>query len=139
MTSPVLEPADAARVESAVTWLASPQVRAELPATENLSPFGLQPPAYRLKIQTGAGAEYALEIGRTTPTGGLMYVRYPARAGVLMVSEYGVRDVLDLYDSLPYVATALPPVETTSVAPGPATAEDGAGTATPGASITPTP
>jgi len=139
MTSPVHEAADAARVESAVTWLASPQVRAELPATEDLSPFGLQTPAYRLTIQTREGAEYAIEVGRTIPTGGLMYVRSPARSGVLMVSEYGVRDVLDLYDSLPYAATALPQLETTFVAPGPATAEAGMETATPGAINTPTP
>ena len=139
MTSPVAQAADAARVETAVTWLASPQVRAELPATESYAPFGLEPPANRIRIRTQAGAEYVVEVGRAAPTGGLMYVRFAGRAGVLLVSEYGVRDVLDMYDSLPYAATPLPPPETTSVAPGLTPAVEGAGTPTSGATASPMP
>jgi hypothetical protein len=125
MTSPVNAPADAARVESAVTWLASPQVRDELPGSKDLEPYGLASPAHRLVVTTKDGAEYALDVGRAVPTGGYVYVLHPARAGILVVSEYGVQDVVDLLTTLPFIPTPVPtigpPPASTPTAPPPIT------------------
>jgi hypothetical protein len=136
MTSPVAEPADAARVESVVTWLASPQVRGELPDADDLAPFGLETPAYRFRIQTRDDAEYSLEVGRSAPTGGWVYVRVPSRAGILLISEYGVQDVIDLYDSLPFAST---PTPTLGAAPSATAAVEAPATILPEAALTPTP
>jgi len=105
---PLAGPADAGRLERAVSWLASPLVRVEFEAPGDLTPFELDPPRYRVRVITGQGAEQAFAIGRAAPTGDMVYARMPGRTGIVLLSVLGVEEVLDLLEPLPLVPTATP-------------------------------
>ncbi len=131
LVEPEAVPADTARVEQAVAWLALPIPRSQVDDAGDLAAFGLDTPHQRVTAGTDDGRELTFEVGDEAPTGTLTYVRLPDRSGVLVVSKYGLSDVLSLLDPLP-----IPEPTGTPTAPAPTvTAEP---TETPG-TATPTP
>lgn len=106
MQEPQAGLADAGRLERAVSWLASPPVRSELEAPDDLAPFELDPPRYRVRLSTRQGAEQAFVIGRAAPTEDTVYALMPGRTGIVLLSGYGVDEVLGLLEPLPFVPTA---------------------------------
>ncbi|MCJ7511791.1 MAG: DUF4340 domain-containing protein [Anaerolineales bacterium] len=103
LQAPQSAPADAGRLERAVSWLISPPVRAELDLQADLAPFELDPPRYRVRLETADSAERSFAIGRVAPTGDTVYVLMPGRPGIVLLSDYGVAEVLSLLDPLPVV------------------------------------
>jgi len=101
LSQPHAGPAEAGRLERAVSWLASPPVRDVIDASGDLTPFELDPPRYRARVITREGDEWSFDIGRQAPTGDTMYARIADRAGILLLSRYGVEEVLNLLDPIP--------------------------------------
>ncbi len=100
VVSPNAGPADADRVERAVSWLASPSPRAEVLDVIDLSAFQLDRPRYRVEIVLRDGSRNTFQVGRQSPTGGSSYVLVPGRVGVAVVSDLGLEEVLTLRDDL---------------------------------------
>ncbi len=100
IVSPQPGPTDAARVERAVSWLASPAPRTELHDISDLTPFQLSEPSYRVEITLEDGSKLSFSVGREAPTGGSRYVSVPERPGVLVVSNLGLQEVLNLQPDL---------------------------------------
>lgn len=86
-------------VEMAVIWLASPRPRAVLSPGGNLADYGLAPPVARITLSLRDGSSRVLEVGGATPGGTTTYVRLPGAESVLVVSKYGLSQVLTLVDS----------------------------------------
>jgi hypothetical protein len=116
MMEPDEGPADAAKVEWAVTALVSPRPQATLPMPGDLEPFGLAEPSQRVTVFMAGDATRSFEIGRVSPAGGVFYVTVPGRAEIVMLNEYSLLDVLSLLYELPYAPTATPG-EPTSLPP----------------------
>lgn len=116
MVEPEEAPADAARVEWAVTALVSPRPQATLPLPDDLEPFGLAEPSMRVTVYLAGDVARAFDVGRVSPTGGVYYVTVPGRAEIVLLNEYSLSDVLSLLDELPYAPTATPG-EPTSLPP----------------------
>jgi hypothetical protein len=108
MIKPEEGPADAARVEWAVTALVSPRPQATLPMPDDLEPFGLAEPSLRVTVFMADGVTRSFEVGRVSPAGGVFYVTVPGRDEIVMLNEYSLSDVLSLLDELPYAPTATP-------------------------------
>ncbi len=110
---------DAGRVERAATWLLAPVPRAEIGAQEDLEPFGLADPSYRVTVTLSGGTELVLEIGRETPIGDSRYVNFAGREGVLVFTQAGLDEVLGLLNDLIAPPTApVPPTATRTPVPG---------------------
>ena len=116
IVSPQPEAADPARVERAVSWLASPAPRAEILEATDLKPFQLDEPSYRIEVRLRDGSRQSFSVGREAPTGGSRYVSMAGRVGVLVVSSFGLDEVLTLHRDLLPTPTPEPTVEPT-VAP----------------------
>lgn len=118
IVAPQPGPADPARVERAVSWLASPAPRAELHDVTDLSPFQLSEPTYRVELTLRDGRKLGFRVGREAPTGGSRYVNIDGREGVMVVSSFGLEEVLNLQpDLLPTPTpgpTATPTVPSTA-------------------------
>ena len=108
LRQPQAGPADAGRLERAVSWLAGPPVRAELEAPDDLTPFELDPPRYRVRLVTRQGSERTFGIGRQAPTGDTVYAMMPGRTGIALLSSFGVEEVLGLLELLPLPANGMP-------------------------------
>lgn len=93
---PTSMPAEASRVERAVSWLASPAPRAELFEAIDLAAFELDDPHYRVEVETRSGDRFTLAVGREAPTGGSRYATSEGRPGVLVISTLGLDEVLNL-------------------------------------------
>jgi hypothetical protein len=104
------------KVERAVGWLASPAPRAEIPEAADLQPFQLDEPRYRIEVRLADGSNLTFSVGREAPTGGSRYVSMAGRVGVLVVSSFGLDDVLTLHRDLLPTPTPEPTLEPT-VAP----------------------
>jgi hypothetical protein len=110
---------DAGRVERAATWLLAPIPRAEIGPQEDLEPFGLAEPSYKVTVTLSGGTELVLEIGRETPTGGSRYVNFAGREGVLVFTQAGLDEVLGLLsDLIPTPTPIVPPTATRTAVPG---------------------
>ncbi|MGH2605421.1 MAG: DUF4340 domain-containing protein [Anaerolineales bacterium] len=110
---------DAGRVERAATWLLAPVPRAEIGPQEDLEPFGLVEPSYKVTVTLSGGTELVLDIGRETPTGSSRYVNFAGREGVLVFSQAGLDEVLGLLDDLIAPPTPIvPPTATRTEVPG---------------------
>lgn len=122
------------RVQRALDWLASPRPRTTIPDPADLLAFGLAEPATRVTIQLRDGEDRVFEVGADAPTGTTQYIRLPGQATVLVVSKYGLEDVLGLLeDVLPTptpTATTAPEESSQETAPA-------AGTPVPGATSVP--
>jgi hypothetical protein len=109
-------------VERAATWLASPQPRAVLPASDDLQAFGLDQPAKRISLTLEDGSQKQLDVGRTDPTGSVVYARVPDSSDVLLMSKFGLDEVLTLLETIPTAAptpTATASATAASVTPSP--------------------
>ena len=116
IVSPRPGAADPARVERAIGWLPSPAPRAEIPEATDLQPFQLDEPSYRIEVRLAGGSNLSFSVGREAPTGGSRYVSMAGRVGVLVVSSFGLDEVLTLHRDLLPTPTPEPTVEPT-VAP----------------------
>ena len=96
-------PADAARVERAVSWLSSLRPRAHLPEVEDLSDFALDDPLYRVELVLANGEHLLFTVGRETPIGGSRYAASPGIAGVVTLRTLELDNVLELAGDLPLV------------------------------------
>ncbi|MEW6569181.1 MAG: DUF4340 domain-containing protein [Chloroflexota bacterium] len=101
---------DDAVVEMAVMWLESPPPRGELSPVEDLAVYGLQEPLARVTVSLQDGSTRVLEVGDETPSGTTTYVRLPGSGRVVVVSKYGLSQVLSLVDDA-YTPTETPMVE----------------------------
>jgi Domain of unknown function (DUF4340) len=122
LLQPTSGPADVGRVERAATWLASPQPRAVLPASDDLQAFGLDQPAKRISLTLEDGSQKQLDVGRTDPTGSVVYARVPDSSDVLLMSKFGLDEVLTLLETIPTAAptpTATASATAASVTPSP--------------------
>jgi Domain of unknown function (DUF4340) len=108
MIKPEEGPADAARVEWAITALVSPRPQATLPMPDDLAPFGLATPSVRVTVFMAGNVTRSFDIGRVSPAGGVFYVTVPGRGEIVMLNQYSLSDVLSLLDKLPYAPTATP-------------------------------
>lgn len=110
----VLSPVGAAladdAVEMAVTWLESPRPRALLLPVGSLADYGLDPPLARITVTMRDGSSRVLEVGAATPGGTTTYVRLPGGEALLVVSKYGLSQVLSLVESA-FLATETPTEE----------------------------
>lgn len=111
--------ADPARVERAVSWLASPQPRAVIADVSDLSAFELDAPHYRVRLSTTSGEQLEFTVGREAPTGGTRYALTDDQPGVLVFSSVGLDEVLQLAPDL--IPTPTP--EPTATAAPTATAQ----------------
>lgn len=124
MAQPTPGPADAARVERSATWLALPRPRSVLPRPEDLAAFGLDQPAKKITVTFQDATQQELLIGRSDPTGSVVYAQVLGGTDVLLISKFGLDEVLGLLDPIP-VATP------TATATAASTAAPAAGGATP--------
>jgi hypothetical protein len=114
LLQPETGPADSARLERAASWLALPVPKSSLlVAEEDLPTFGLSDPSSRVTAVLEDGTELSFEVGAEAPTGTLTYIRFPGRDGVLVLSKYGLSEVLGLLDPLPVAPT--PTAEATQI------------------------
>jgi hypothetical protein len=112
---PQAQPADAARVERAVAWVAAPTPRAALPDALQLADYGLEDPEFRVEIVMVSGERHEFSVGRTSPTGDSRYATTPGRSGVQILSLVGLEEVLNLEADLLPTATPEPTATPTPV------------------------
>lgn len=129
LVQPTPGPADAGRVERGATWLALPQPHSILHDVQDLAAFGLDQPSKKIVVIFQDGSQQELAVGRTDPTGSVIYVQASGSTDVLLFNAFGLDEVLGLLDPIPTApptATPSPAVTATPVPPA----------ATPGASPT---
>jgi hypothetical protein len=119
MTKPDEEPADAGRVEQAVTWLRSPNVSRVLTSEQDLGPFGLADPKVRVTLMLKDGSSQVFDVGAPTGIAGTAYIRVQGGDAIQVVSGYSLGDVTGLLDDPPVLPT--PTVEATAQSVGTAT------------------
>jgi hypothetical protein len=124
-------------VERALSWLASPAPRAELPDAIDLEPFQLDEPNYRVEITLRDGRTLGFLVGREAPTGGSRYVSLAGRAGVLVVSSFGLDEVLTLQRDLLPTPTPSPEPSATELS-GTVIPESGGTSTPPSGTVLPT-
>lgn len=107
LVQPISGTIDDAQVETALSWLASPRPRGVLAEPDDLEPYGLSEPVVRVTVTLGDGSTRVLEVGAETPGGTTTYARLPGEQGVLVVSKYGLGQVLGLVDDA-FAPTATP-------------------------------
>ena len=120
LVQPTPGPADAGRVERGASWLAAPRPRSVLPDSDDLAAFGLEEPSKRIVMTLEDGSQKQLDVGRTDPTGSVVYARVPDGTDVLLMSKFGLDEVLGLLEIVP-VAAPTPTATATSTAGVPAT------------------
>lgn len=113
LTAPQEQPADAAKIDPAVTSLASLSVLNPLEAAIDLDVIGLEAPAYTITVGLSEGQPRVIQVGGTTPTGTGYYARLDGGTPVV-VSKFGLDALIGLLDNPPVPATETP-------APGAAT------------------
>jgi hypothetical protein len=105
MEQPESREVDPARVERAVSWLIAPQPRSEIGLVENLSPYGLQNPAFKVTVVLKDGTELSFDVGRYSPTGGSRYLLMQGGSSIVLMSDFGLLEVLDLFGDLQVTPT----------------------------------
>jgi hypothetical protein len=95
-----------------------------LPRPEDLAAFGLDQPAKKITVTFQDATQQELLIGRSDPTGSVVYAQVLGGTDVLLISKFGLDEVLGLLDPIP-VATP------TATATAASTAAPAAGGATP--------
>jgi hypothetical protein len=108
LLSPTPGEADAGRVEAALTGALAPVVRQILAAGTDLEPYGLAPARFRLTLLMIDGTARSMEVGDLDPTGSVYYAMLPGDGRVLLISRFGLEDLLSLAAEPPYP----PPTET---------------------------
>lgn len=121
LTRPVEEPADAGRVEQAVTWLRSPVVSRVLKGEQDLGPFGLADPSTRVTLLMTDGATESFDVGAPTGIAGKTYIRASGGEDIQVISGYSLEDVTGLLDDPPVIPptpTLESPTESVPAGPG---------------------
>ncbi len=103
-------PADTARLERAVTWLAAPRPVDVIPNPGDLGAFQLTNPRATIIVYWEDGNRRTIEVGRDAPTGDAAYIRLPGDPNVYLVSTFGLNEVLGLLDEIPYAPPTLTPL-----------------------------
>jgi len=106
-------PADAGRVEQAVTWVRQPEVSRVLSGQLDLLPFGLADPGTRVTLLLADGSTKAFDVGGAVGIGGKTYVRAGEGDDIQVVSQYSLDDIVGLLENVP----VLPPTSTPEVPP----------------------
>ena len=128
------------RAQRALDWLAAPRPRTTIPDPADLLDFGLAEPVSRVTIRLRDGSTRVFEVGSETPTGTTQYVRLPGQSSVLVVSKYGLEDVLGLLTDVLPTPTPTATATAEATAPeAPQPAETSGPGPTSGAPGTPTP
>ena len=112
LVEPEAEMANVARIERAVTslQLIEPVQRLE---AEELAPYGLDEPRYRIRLSLRDGTNRALQIGSQAPTGDVYYARLGETKEVLLLRNSTIQTSIDLLE-VPPVVTPTPDVTATS-------------------------
>jgi hypothetical protein len=110
------EPADAGRVEQAVTWLRSPGVSRVLAGQEDLAVFGLADPATRVTLVLQDGTTRSFDVGAPTGIAGKTYIKVSGGDAIQVVSGYSLDDVTGLLDDPPIISPT--PTLTPQAEPG---------------------
>jgi hypothetical protein len=122
LTQPDEEPADAGRVEQAVTWLRSPDVSRVLKGEQDLGPFGLADPSTRVTLIMQDGTTRSFDVGSPTGIAGKTYIRVAGGDEIQVISGYSLEDVTGLLDDPPVIPpTSTPEAPTETVPAGPGT------------------
>lgn len=125
VVQPTPGPADAGRVERSAAWLALPRPAGILHDVEDLAAFGLDQPSKKIVVVFQDGSQKELDVGRTDPTGSVVYVQEPDSRDILLMRRFGLDEVLGLLDPIPMAAPTATstPAETATPAPAGATPE----------------
>jgi len=89
-------PADAAKVEQAVSWLARPQPLRVFDSEEKFFQFGLLEPRGRVTIILKEEKSEGFLIGNETPTGNSTYIAIAGKPEVYVVSKFSLDSVINL-------------------------------------------
>ena len=110
---PTLAAADQGLAEAAATQVSALRVLNEIEGDPET--FGLDQPAYVIKIRFTGGKEHALEVGSVTPTDSGYYVRLDGKK-MMIVALDGLEALLNLASDPPYqeppTPSPLPPTAT---------------------------
>jgi len=119
LIQPEEQPADAGRVEQAVTWVRSPNVTRVLTGERDLGPFGLADPATRVTLLLQDGTTRSFDVGAPTGIAGKTYVKVVGGDDIQVVSGYSLEDVVGLLENPPVIPpTSTPPAPPQTVIPG---------------------
>lgn len=129
-------PADQSEAEQAVTQALSLSLanRVQLSGSD-LSPYGLDKPAYTLMCVLSNGSAVSFKIGKQTVTGSSYYVM-EADGSIVTVDKTGIDTLIGLIKQPPFPATATSPPVTETATSAPTSAVPA--TETPITELTPT-
>ncbi len=117
MLAPAVGPADPGRVEMTLASLLAPPVRQRLAEPEDPAAFGLDLPGRSVTIFLADGTTATLEIGDLDPTGTVYYVRVQGASGILLLTRFGLDDVIGLLSDPPFPPATPTPEPEATVAP----------------------
>ena len=125
VVQPTPGPADVGRVERGAVWLSLPRPAAVLRDVEDLAAFGLDEPSKKIVVVFQDGSQKELNVGKTDPTGSVVYVQEPGSRDILLIRRFGLDEVLGLLDPIPLAAPTATstPAETETPAAAAATPE----------------
>jgi hypothetical protein len=109
VSEPEAEAADSGAAYMAASQATRLFVSSVLTAPADLSAYGLIEPDYALELSLAGGEHLRAVVGDKTPTGASYYVLKDGHPDVLVVSGFGVDELLRLLDEPPLLATDLPP------------------------------
>lgn len=115
---PTAGEADQSLASAAETQLGALGITSQLGMVANFGDFGLEFPAYTIKLTYYSGAQHKIEVGDLTPTNTGYYVQLDD-GDVYVVSQYSLDSILGLIRNPPYPPTPTP--EPTAVPTGAAT------------------
>jgi len=108
---------NAAAADQSLAGAAEIQVNAlgivtQIGTVANFGDFGLDAPAYTIKLSYYSGAQHKIEVGDLTPTSSGYYVQLDD-GDVYVVSQYSLDAVLELVNNPPYLPTPTPTLDVT--------------------------
>jgi hypothetical protein len=107
ITLPGLATADQALASEAETQINALEISTIIDPVNALSDYGLEFPAYTIKLNYSNAVEHKIEVGASTPTGSGYYVQLDDKA-VYIVSQYSLDAVTSLISNPPYPPTVTP-------------------------------
>jgi hypothetical protein len=107
VTVPVPGTADQALATEAETQINALEITTVIEQVSSLADFGLDFPAYTIKLVFTNDIKHKIEVGNSTPTGSGYYVRLDDLS-IYVVSQYSLDAVLTLISNPPYLPTATP-------------------------------
>lgn len=132
LETPDNKPADATKVDSAVSQLISLQASRVISNVADLAPFGFNAATLEARLVMSDTTAYAITVGEKTTDSSSYYVIYTGdRSKVYLISAYAIESLVEWLNTPPYQPT---PTATPTATPlATPTVE---GTATPGAEAT---